>query len=169
MDRHLAHRRQRAAQNCCQGRPPAAQPIRGEARPVFYLEEISYAASRKSDLHALREVALVDPFIGLRANFLRTELAAYFVELIELVTEAEHPVPELFDLLLRAFRYLDGGEANSRALLHFEGELVRLLGIHGQAGVTPALAIGRAYHAIPPTRASLLKRLAAKGESAESM
>jgi hypothetical protein len=48
-----------------------------------------------------------------------------------------------------------------RALLHFESELVRLLGIHGQPGVTPAQAIGRAMHAIPGTRPALLKRLTA--------
>ncbi len=107
----------------------------------------------------MREVVLVEPFTGLRADFLRTELAAYFVELIELVTEAEHPAPELFDLLLRALRYLDTGKPTLRALLHFESELVRLLGIHGQAGVTPAIAIGRAYHVIPPTRAALVKRM----------
>ena len=34
-------------------------------------------------------------------------------------------------------------------LLHFESELVRL-GIQGQPGVTPAVAIGRAYQRIPP-------------------
>jgi DNA repair protein RecO (recombination protein O) len=34
---------------------------------LFFLEEISYAASRKSDLHALREVVLIEPFIGLRS------------------------------------------------------------------------------------------------------
>jgi DNA repair protein RecO (recombination protein O) len=127
---------------------------------LFFLEEISYTPSRKSDLHALREVALVEPFGGLRTDYLRTQLAAYFVELIELVTEAEHPVPELFDLLLRALRYLDSGRPTQRALLHFESELVRLLGIHGQARVTPAVAIGRAYNSIPSTRPALLKRLA---------
>ena len=126
---------------------------------LFFLEEISYAPSRKSELHTLREVVMVEPFEGLRADYLRTELAAYFVELIELVTEAEHPVPELFDLLLRALRYLDMGRPDRRALLHFENELVRLLGIHGQERVTPAVAIGRAYNSIPPGRAALLKRL----------
>jgi DNA repair protein RecO (recombination protein O) len=126
---------------------------------LFFLEEISYTPSRKSDLHALREVVLVEPFEGLRADFLRTQLAAYFVELIELVTEADHPAPELFDLLLRALRYLDKGRATLRALLHFEGELARALGIHGQAGVTPAVAIGRAYGSIPSTRPALVKRV----------
>jgi DNA repair protein RecO (recombination protein O) len=126
---------------------------------LFFLEEIAYTPSRKSDLHTLREVSLIDPFPGLRADFVRTELSAYFVELIELVTEPEHPVPELFDLLLRALRYLDTGQPNLRSLLHFESELVRLLGIHGQPNVTPAVAIGRAYHSVPFVRASLVKKL----------
>ena len=108
--------------------------------------------------HTLREVVLIEPFEGLRADFLRTELAAYFVELIELVTEPEQPVPELFDLLLRALRHLNTAKPALRSLLHFESELVRLLGIHGQPGVTPAVAIGRAYHTIPSPRAGLLKR-----------
>ena len=83
------------------------------------------------------------------------------MELIELVTEPEHPVPELFDLLLRALGYLDTGQANTRALLHFESELARLLGIHGQDRVTPIAAIGRASSAIPSTRPELFKRLKA--------
>jgi DNA repair protein RecO (recombination protein O) len=128
---------------------------------LFFLADISYVPSRKSDLHTLREVALIQPFDGLRADFLRTQLAAYFVELIELVTEPEHPIPELFDLLLRALGYLETARPGRRALLHFERELVRLLGIHGQENVTPALAIGRAYHHIPSSRPALLKRLPA--------
>jgi len=155
-----------------QGRIKTA--ARGARRPrspfagkldLFFLEDISYVPSLKSDIHALREVVLLRPFIGLRADFLRTQLAAYFVELIELVTEAEQPVPELFDLLRRALGYLDGGAPTLRALLHFESELVRLLGIHGQARVAPALAIGRACNALPSSRPELVKRLTAAGKA----
>ena len=126
---------------------------------LFFLDDIGYIPSHRSDLHALREAVLIQPFEGLRTDFLRTQLAAYFVELIELVTEPEHPVPELFDLLLRALGYLDASPPTLRALLHFESELARLLGIHGQAGATPVIAIGRACNALPSTRPALLKRL----------
>jgi len=134
---------------------------------LFFLDDISYSLSRRSDLHVLREVVLIQPFEGLRADYVRTEMAAYFVELIELVTEPEHPVPELFDLLLRALGYLDASPPNLRALLHFESELVRLLGIQGEARVTPVLAISRTYNAIPVNRSTLVKRLDAgfKGAS----
>jgi len=128
---------------------------------LFFQAEIQFARSRKSELHTLREAVLREPFEGLRENYRRTELAAYFVELIELVTEPEHPVPELYALLSRALTYLATGEANKRAMLHFESELVRLLGIHGQQPpVTPAVAIGRAYQALPSARPALLRRLA---------
>lgn len=126
---------------------------------LFYDCEIHYSRSRRSELHILREVALTDPHEGLRHDYARVALASYFVELIELVTEPDHPAPEIYTLLQRAFRYLAAHPADERALLHFEAELVRMLGIQGQAGVTPAVAIGRAYQRLPSTRAALLRQL----------
>ena len=89
------------AQDRRKGRPSAPQPVRRQARP-FFLDEISYTLSRKSDLHACAKWSSSSHSTACATDFLRTQLAAYFVELIELVTEPEHPVPELFDLLLRA-------------------------------------------------------------------
>src|SRR5439155_1805720 len=45
---------------------------------LFFHAEISFAHSKKSDLHILREVVLGEPFEGLRENYRRTQLAAYF-------------------------------------------------------------------------------------------
>ena len=108
---------------------------------------------------AFYKVALREPHAGMRLDYGRVALGSYFVELIELVTEPDHPAPELYDLLGRAFGFLDAQPAALRALLHFEGELARLLGIQGQANVTPAVAIGRAYHRLPRARQALLKSL----------
>jgi len=126
---------------------------------LFFDCEIHFARSRKSELHILREVVLRNPHEGLRLDHVRVALAAYFVELIELVTESDHPAPELHDLLRRAFGHLNGHPASLRALQHFEAELARLLGIQGQENATPAVAIGRAYHRIPGVRPGLLKAL----------
>ena len=93
-----------------------------------------------------------------RLDFLRVSLLAYFVELIELVTEPEHAVPELYDLLDRALGYLNANPASKLALEHFEKELARLLGIANPA-VSAAVALGRAYHRIPAGRPQLLKSL----------
>ncbi len=127
---------------------------------LFFDCEVQFTRSRRSELHALREVTVHEPHESLRTDYRRVALAAYFIELIELVTEPEHPAPELYHLLQRAFGFLNANAPSLRALLHFESELVRLLGIQGQPGVTPAVAIGRAYQRIPSVRAALLKDLA---------
>jgi DNA repair protein RecO (recombination protein O) len=128
---------------------------------LFFDCEIQFARSRRSELHILREVELRNAHEGLRVDYPRVALGSYFVELVELVTEPDHPAPELYDLLRRAFGFLNAQPASHRALLHFENELVRLLGIQGQPGVTAAVAIGRAYHRLPSSRPALLKLIAA--------
>lgn len=128
---------------------------------LFFDCEVQWMPSKKSELHTLKEVALRDPFPGLRLDYPRIALASYFVELIELVTEPEHPAPEFYDLLKRAFGHLNERPASLKAMLHFETEVTRLLGIQGQDGVTAAVAIGRVYHRLPSDRPTLLKSLKA--------
>jgi len=124
---------------------------------LFFEAEIAFARSNRSEIHTLREAALRNPFEGLRRDYGRVELAAYFVELIELFTELEHPVPELFDLLRRALGYLEAGAPNLKALLHFESELARLLGIH--AGGPAFAALSRTAHRLPDARRELVRKL----------
>ena len=95
---------------------------------LFFEAEISVVRSRKSDLHTLTEVMLKNPFAGIRSKYLRTQSAAYFVELIEICTERDHREPELFALLHRAFGYLDANDPTPRAVSHFETELARIAG-----------------------------------------
>jgi DNA repair protein RecO (recombination protein O) len=140
--------------------------VKGALRPksrfagtldLFFDCEITIARSAKSELHTLREAALRDAREGLRTDHRRVALASYFVELIELTTEPEHPAPELYDLLQRAFGFLDQNPAEPRALLHFESELARLLGI-AHPELSPIVAIGRAYHRIPSSRETCLAK-----------
>jgi DNA repair protein RecO (recombination protein O) len=128
---------------------------------LFFAAEITYARSSRSELHILREVAVRDAREGLRLDYNRTCLAAYFVELIELTTEFEHAVPELYDLLRRALDYLDKNVPTRRAMLHFERELSRLLGVTGQhnADADPAHAIARLAGQMPRDRAKILLAL----------
>ena len=128
------------------------------ALDLFFDCEIQFSRSRRSDLHILREAMLRDPHEGLRTNHERVALASYFVELHELVTEPNHPSPDLHDLLDRALGFLNANPASRRPMLHFESELARLLGIQ-DANVTPAIAIGRAYHRLPISRANLFRTL----------
>jgi DNA repair protein RecO (recombination protein O) len=131
---------------------------------LFFEADIQLARSRKSDLHTLIEVSLRNTFAGIRQNFLRTQTAAYFVELIELCTERDHHEPELFALLRRAFGFLDTKDANKRAVLHFETELARIAGVHDTKTLkaNPAFALGNLFGKLPLSRTPLLKALASK-------
>ncbi len=130
---------------------------------LFFEAEIAFARSSRSEIHTLREVALRDPHDGLRREYGRVELASYFVELLELATEPEHPAPELYDLLQRALHFLETHPPGRRALLHFENELARLLGLGVEGGgndAPAALILTWQGHRLPESRASLLARLA---------
>ncbi|MEI7958888.1 MAG: DNA repair protein RecO [Verrucomicrobiota bacterium] len=124
---------------------------------LFFETEIAFVRSSRSEIHTLREAVLRHPFEGLRKDYARLELAAYFVELQELLTESDHPVPELFDLLHRALGYLENATPDRRALLHFENELARLLGINDEGSAYAALA--RTCHHMPESRRRLMEKL----------
>ena len=125
---------------------------------LFFLCEIGFNRRTQTDLHLLMEVSLQNPFEQLRFDYPRIALGAYFVELLDLVSEAEHPVPELFDLMERALAYLNRSPATKRALTHFEEELARLLGIHSTSR-TAAASLHTVYHRLPAERTSLLNSL----------
>ena len=146
---------------------------------LFFEAEISVVRSRKSDLHTLTEVVLKNPFPGIRSNYLRTQGAAYFVELIEICTERDHREPELFELLRRAFGYLDANNPTTRAVAHFETELARIAGVHGMKSAgeadsfprgansvpySAAFALGNLFGRLPLSRTPLLKTLAAEAK-----
>src|ERR1044071_9810640 len=141
------------------GRPKS--PFAGKL-DLFFEAEIQIARSRKSNLHSLTEVALKNPFSGIRENLRRTQAACYFVELIELCTESDHHEPELFSLLRRAFAYLDKQDPDLPAVLHFEKELARIAGVHDSKTLksNPLLALANLFGRLPSSRADLLKALA---------
>jgi len=119
---------------------------------LFFESEIAFRRSRASQIHALAECRTLETHEPLRDELARLEMAAYFVELLEATTELEAPVPELFELMRRALRYLEANEPSRRALLHFESELARLLGIGPEA-------LFESMRRQPPARARLLTRL----------
>ena len=156
-------------QTVAKGARRAKTPFAGNL-DLFFETEISIVPSRKSTLHTLTEVVVKNPFVGIRSNYLRTQAAAYFVELIEICTERDHHEPELYSLLRRAFGYLDANDPNLRAVSHFEAELARIAGVHS-ASVgrklkdDPAFALGNLFGRLPLSRTPLLKTLASETKS----
>ncbi|CAN5631056.1 hypothetical protein BH20VER1_BH20VER1_28140 [soil metagenome] len=128
---------------------------------LFFEAEIQIARSKKSNLHTLREVALTNPFGGIRETYLRMQTASYFVELVELCTETDHHDAELFALLHRAFGYLSVKDPTLRAVTHFEAELARIAGVHDAKMLksNPAHALSGLFGRLPLSRAALLKQL----------
>src|SRR5687768_18377077 len=65
---------------------------------LYYEADFSFARSRRSELHTLREVMLRDTHPKLRENLTWLQQAAYFGILIEKATEIDTPLPEIFAL-----------------------------------------------------------------------
>jgi len=153
-------------QTVAKGARRAKSPFTGKL-DLFFEAEIQIARSRRSDLHTLTEVVLKNPFAGIRASYLRTQTAAYFVELIEICTERDHREPELFSLLRRAFGYLHANDPNLRAIAHFEMELARIAGVHDAKAFRsdPAFALGNLFGRLPLSRTPLLKAVTSNGDT----
>lgn len=153
-------------QTVAKGARSAKSPFAGKL-DLFYEADIQIARSKRSNLHTLREVALTNPFGGIRGSYLRTQTAAYFVELIEICTESDHHEPELFALLRRAFAYLSANDPTPRAVAHFETELARIAGVHDANLLKsdPAFALASLFGKLPRSRTTLLKALAEKTAS----
>jgi DNA repair protein RecO (recombination protein O) len=105
-----------------------ASPFRGKL-DLFYLADFTFSRSRRSELHTLREVGLLDTHRALRRDLGWLQQASYCAELIEQTTETETPLPEVFELLRGLLEALGRQAPQPRTVLAFELKLLRLLGL----------------------------------------
>jgi DNA repair protein RecO (recombination protein O) len=126
---------------------------------LFFHCDLLLSYSNKTELHTLREVSIKATFERIRTNYLKTSAASYFVELVEEVTELDHPAPEIYRLLLRALGYLDRQSPDTRGVLFFESELCKCLGLYTPSMHSAADKLVEAYGQLPKTRATLLSQL----------
>jgi DNA repair protein RecO (recombination protein O) len=130
---------------------------------LFFSGEITYQRVRRGELHGLREVSIRHWREGLRKNYTATLLASYCCQVLEAAVETEHPEPELHSLLVRALDHIDSCEASLRALLHYEKELARLLGISNFQ--RPAeQSLRDVLGSLPASREQLVERLSPAGD-----
>lgn len=106
---------------------------------LFFTSELAWVPSRSSDLHALREVRLLDARLPLRSSHRKLEVAAWFTHLILACTEPETPAPEQHLLLSRALDHLRDHAPQPRLLDRFEARLAWLLGLGQATAEAPAL------------------------------
>ena len=126
---------------------------------LFFHCDLLLSYSTKTELHLLREVSIKTTFEQIRTNYLKTSAASYFVELIEEVTELDHPAPELYRLLLRALGYLDKKSPDSRGVFFFESELCKCLGLYAPNMHSAADKLVEAYGPLPKARGKLLGQM----------
>ena len=103
---------------------------------LFYLADFSFMRSRRSDLHTLREVNLRETHGPLRGDVARLQHAAYVTACLELATEAETPLPEIYALAAGFLDWLCSDEPRVQTIFAFELKLLHELGLAPDLGET---------------------------------
>jgi DNA repair protein RecO (recombination protein O) len=103
-------------------------PFRGQL-DLFYLADLSFARSRRSELHTLREVRLLETHPALRRDLALLQQASYCALLIEQTTETEAPLGALFDQFTSLLRALPKQPACPQTIFAFEIKLLDGLGL----------------------------------------
>lgn len=99
-------------------------PFQGKL-DIFYQADFSFARSRRSELHTLREVNLLETREPIRQDILRLQQAAYACALVEQVTETETPLPEIYELLRGFLDCLCQSELSPALVLALELKILR--------------------------------------------
>ena len=95
---------------------------------LFYAADFSFARSRRSELHTLREVKLRQTHPRLREDLHALQQAAYCTALLEQATETETPLPAIHALFLSLLGEVARGIGKPRTVLAFEAKLLVELG-----------------------------------------
>jgi DNA repair protein RecO (recombination protein O) len=90
---------------------------------------LSFARSRRSELHTLREVGLRETHLALRRELGHLQQASYGVALIEQTTEKETPLPAIFELLRGFLDALPLAPPQPQSVFAFELKLLNELGL----------------------------------------
>ena len=106
----------------------ANSPFRGKL-DLFYETDFSFARSRRSELHTLREVSLRATHARLREDLSALQQAAYCTALLEQTTETETPLPTIFALFQQVLGEIARGVGEPRTVLAFEAKLLVELGL----------------------------------------
>jgi DNA repair protein RecO (recombination protein O) len=107
---------------------------------LFYLAEFSFARSRRSELHTLREVSLRETHSLLRTELGYLQQAAYCAALIEIATEIDTPLPAVFALMRGLLEHLPQQAPLPQTTFAFELKLLNELGLgpdFAEAELTP--------------------------------
>jgi DNA repair protein RecO (recombination protein O) len=135
-------------------------PLAGKI-DLFFHCQLTFSRARKSEIHTIRELVVVEPFLKIRTDYLSMLTASYFAELVEEATELEHAEPGIYDLLHRGFSYLARERVTLRAIVFFEAELARMLGVQMEKQSESSRQLVESLTRAPEARLALIKQLEA--------
>lgn len=154
------------------GRGKLKTSVRSALRPgtafcgrveLFHRVRICWRETGRGEVHALSEAEVVGGFQPPVAEAHRAlRAASYFSALVEKLVPPDEGAPEIFDLLTRALNHLNSEPPRLRAVLFFERELARLLGILDPRDVStasPAAALTAYAGGLPSGREALLQAI----------
>ncbi len=107
---------------------------------LFYEAEFTFSRSRSSDLHSLREIKLCETHPALRQEMHYLRQASYCARLIEQSTEAETPLPAVYELMRSVLGHLPDQHPRPQTIFAFELKLLSELGLSpdlGKSHLTP--------------------------------
>lgn len=119
-------------------------PFRGKL-DLFYEAQFTFQRSRRSDLHALREVMVTNLHPWLRTRFDLLQQAAYATALIEAAAETEAPVPELHTLFCEFLACLGPAPPTRPLVWAFELKLLAASGLAPDLDDSPLTSQGRGF------------------------
>jgi DNA repair protein RecO (recombination protein O) len=96
---------------------------------LFFLADFSFSRSRRSELHTLREVTVRNTHRALRQDLVHLQQVAYCSAFIELTTETDTPLPDIFELLRGMLEHICSSEAQPQTVFAFEIKLLNELGL----------------------------------------
>ena len=130
---------------------------------LFYLDELVFLPSRRSDLHLLQECSLENPHARLRESVTALTAASYAGELVDLVSEIEDPQPALFDRLTQVLAALGADPAAAGVgLLWFELQVLAVAGWAPQW--ESSTAVGRVLQGLAATTGAGAQRVRLSAE-----
>jgi DNA repair protein RecO (recombination protein O) len=103
-------------------------PFRGQI-DLFYLTDLTFSRSRRSDLHVLREARLLESHPALRRDLGCLRQASYCAALIEQTTELDSPLPALFAQFTGFLGQLPKQPPQPQGIFAFEIKLLEELGL----------------------------------------
>ena len=118
-------------------------PLRGNL-DLFHECEFTFRRSRRSDLHTLKEARLIQSHAWLRRDMARLEHAAFAVRLIEMATERDTPLEDIYPLL-RDYLRTPETIAPETATCAFETKLLDALGLAPDWTASTALPDARRW------------------------